>query len=181
MFPAPLPPNENERIAALKALNILDTPPEERFDRITRVTKRIFGVPIALVTLVDVNRLWFKSCIGLDGHEVPRGISFCAHAILREEAFVVPDALKDPRFADNPLVTSEPHIRFYAGYPTHNLDGNKLGTLCILDRNPREITAEDVKTLRDLAAWAELEINAPDMRQALNDAKESKKGNQNAV
>ncbi len=116
-MPAPYPPDEEQRIASLKSLEILDTPPEERFDRITRVTAEVFGVPFALISLVDSKRQWFKSCHGLNLQETPRDISFCAHAILQRDPFIVNDALEDNRFKDNPLVVSEPKIRFYAGAP----------------------------------------------------------------
>ncbi|MFM5486675.1 GAF domain-containing protein, partial [Aeromonas veronii] len=112
-----VPDNERLRLDALRRLAILDSPAEERFDRITRMARNMFDVPIALVSLVDENRQWFKSCCGLPVLETPRDISFCGHAILGEELFVVEDAAQDPRFSDNPLVTGEPHIRFYAGHP----------------------------------------------------------------
>src|SRR5687768_8701894 len=115
-MPAPFPSNEEKRIATLRSLDILDTPPEERFDRITRVAAELFGVPIALISLVDSNRQWFKSCYGLTMNETPRDISFCAHAILGNDIFYVPDTKRDPRFAESPLVT-EQNIRFYAGLP----------------------------------------------------------------
>ena len=134
--------------------------PEERFDRLTRMCKRLFGVPIALVSLVDENRQWFKSCVGLSVSETPRDISFCGHAILGNEIFVIPDAAKDERFADNPLVLDEPHIRFYAGCPLRSQNGCKLGTLCIIDRKPRELTQEDLDTLKDLASMVERELEA---------------------
>ncbi|MDX1335448.1 MAG: sensor domain-containing diguanylate cyclase, partial [Gammaproteobacteria bacterium] len=153
-----LPQDEESRLKALRSLNILDTPPEERFDRYTRMAKRMFGVPIALVSLVDENRQWFKSCFGLPVRETPRDISFCGHAILGKEVFVIPDALQDERFADNPLVTEEPHIRFYAGCPLSSIDGSKLGTLCIIDREPRQFTQEDIDTLSDLASMVEREL-----------------------
>ena len=127
----PLPPDESARIEALRALDVLDTQTEERFDRITRIAKNLFGVSIALVGLVDEHRQWFKSRQGLEASETPRDISFCGHAILGEEIFVVPDASLDPRFSDNPLVTGEPKIRFYAGYPLALPSGCKVGTLCI--------------------------------------------------
>src|SRR5476649_2442364 len=114
---APLPANEPQRLEALRALNLLDTPPEERFDRITRLAARILGVPMAGVVLVDENRQFFKSCYGLDLVETNRNISFCAHAILENKQMVVPDAKLDVRFADNPLVTGESNIRFYIGSP----------------------------------------------------------------
>jgi PAS domain S-box-containing protein len=148
-------------------MHILDTPGEERIDRITRLAQLLFDVPIALVTLVDVNRQWFKSCIGLDMSETPRSESFCAHAILGDDALVIPDALRDPRFADNPLVTGEPHIRFYAGQPLVGPEGQKLGTLCILDRLPRKMSAGNLLALRDLAILAENELNSVELNRAL--------------
>ena len=120
-------------------MNVLDTSPEERFDRLTRVAKRMFDVPIALVSLVDADRQWFKSCVGLSAAETSRDISFCGHAILGEDTFVISDARADERFADNPLVVGEPKIQFYAGCPLRALDGWKLGTLCIIDRTPRSM------------------------------------------
>lgn len=160
------PQNEQQRLRALQKLCILDTPPEERLDRITRIATHFFNVPIALVTLVDAQRQWFKSCQGLDVSETPRSISFCGHTILGNTAMVVPDTLRDPRFADNPLVESEPRIRFYAGYPLSAADGSKLGTLCLIDRRPRKLRAADLDVLRDLAAWAEEEVNNLSQRQA---------------
>lgn len=115
MLEPPIPPDEQQRLAVLRSLHILDTPPEERFDRITRTAQRLFNVPIALISLIDAHRQWFKSCQGLPVSETPRGISFCGHAILADTPLIIPDALLDPRFADNPLVTGEPRIRFYAG------------------------------------------------------------------
>lgn len=154
------PEDEESRIRTLKSLDVLDTEPEERFDRLTRMCKRLFGVPIALVSLVDENRQWFKSCVGLDASETPRDISFCGHAILGDEVFIISDAAKDERFADNPLVTDEPYIRFYAGCPLKSGNGSKLGTLCIIDRKPRILDAEDLDTLRDLASMVERELEA---------------------
>ncbi|HEY0068747.1 MAG TPA: GAF domain-containing protein, partial [Chloroflexia bacterium] len=124
---APGAVEEATRLSALRRLNILDTPPEERFDRITRTATRLFDVPVALVSLVDENRQWFKSCVGLDMSETPRSMSFCAYAIGRDDILLIPDALQDPQFADNPLVTGYPHIRFYAGCPVIAPDGSKLG------------------------------------------------------
>ena len=154
------PPEEESRLKTLVSLNILDTPPEERFDRLTRMAKRMFGVPIALVSLVDENRQWFKSCVGLDVTETPRDISFCGHAILGSDIFVIPDATKDERFADNPLVVNEPNIRFYAGCPLRSLNGSKMGTLCIIDQKPGKFDEEDLETLRDLASMVERELAA---------------------
>jgi GAF domain-containing protein len=128
-----IPSNEEHRLATLRSLGILDTSHEERFDRVTRMSKRLFDVPIALVSLVDESRQWFKSSAGLDTLETPRDIAFCGHAILDENIFHVPDATKDPRFADNPLVTGPPDIRFYAGRPLHAPNGDRMGTLCIID------------------------------------------------
>ena len=154
------PANEKERLGSLRSLNILDTLPEERFDRLTRMASRVFEVPISLVSLIDENRQWFKSRVGLDVCETLRDISFCGHAILGNEIFVIEDAQKDERFRDNPLVTGPPHIRFYAGAPLRYLNGNKLGTLCIIDQKPRVMTEDDLNTLRDLAEMAEGELGA---------------------
>lgn len=154
------PPNEAVRLQTLRSLNVLDTPPEERFDRVTRVAKRLFGVPIALVSLVDHNRQWFKSCVGLDTRETSRAISFCGHAILGDDIFVVPDAMEDDHFADKPLVSSDPHIRFYAGFPLRARNGCKLGTLCIIDRDARDFGREDRDALNDLALIVEGELEA---------------------
>jgi len=155
-----IPQNEDARLKALRSLNILDTSSEERFDRLTRMAKRLFNVPIALVSLVDENRQWFKSCIGLGVSETSRDISFCGHSILDDEIFIIADATKDERFADNPLVTNEPNIRFYAGCPLRYTDGSRLGTLCIIDRKPRDISDDDLETLKDLASTAERELAA---------------------
>jgi diguanylate cyclase (GGDEF)-like protein len=144
----------------LRALDLLDTPPEERFDRLTRVARRLFDTPIALMSLVDADRQWFKSRPGLDFPQTPREHSFCAHAILGEGVFVVPDALKDDRFRDNPLVNSFPEIRFYAGCPVRAPDGSALGTLCVIDHEPREVEDDDVDALRDLAGLAEQELRS---------------------
>jgi diguanylate cyclase (GGDEF)-like protein len=158
--PAPLPENESQRLQSLRALNILDTPPDERFDRLTRVARRLFDTPIALMSLVDADRQWFKSRPGLDFPETPRDHSFCAHAILDEGAFIVPDALMDQRFRENPLVRTFPEIRFYAGYPVRAPDGSALGTLCVIDHEPREVEEGDVDALRDLAGMAEQELKS---------------------
>ena len=157
------PDNERLRLDALRRLAVLDSPAEERFDRITRMARNMFDVPIALVSLVDENRQWFKSCCGLSVRETARDISFCGHAILGEELFVVEDAASDPRFADNPLVTGEPHIRFYAGHPLEVGHGLKLGTLCIIDSKPRQLDTRDRALLADLAAMVEGELRAVQM------------------
>jgi diguanylate cyclase (GGDEF)-like protein/PAS domain S-box-containing protein len=151
-------PTEQHRLDALDALAVLDTPAEQRFDRFTRLAALSFGVPIALVSLVDEHRQWFKSRCGLDVAETPRSIAFCSHAVAQDEMLVVEDAALDPRFAANPLVTDAPHVRFYAGQPLHS-DGHAVGTLCIIDRVPRSFTPEQRQALRDLAGLAEAELN----------------------
>ena len=151
--------DEQARLAMLRSLDILDTLPEERFDRVTRLAKRMFGVPTALVSLVDENRQWFKSCVGLDARETPRDISFCGHAILGDAVFIIPNALDDLRFADNPLVVNDPNVRFYAGCPL-SVNGYKLGTLCIIDVQPRSFGEEDIEAFKDLASMVERELAA---------------------
>ncbi len=154
------PHDEKTRLETLRSLKLLDTSPEERFDRLTRLAKRMFGVSISLVSLVDADRQWFKSRQGLDANETPRDISFCGHAILGDDIFMVPDASKDERFADNPLVTESPNIRFYAGCPLRVMNGSKIGTLCIIDEEPRHLDEEDMALLRDLTEMAEQELAA---------------------
>jgi len=161
-----IPANEQERLAALRALQLLDTPPEERFDRITRLAQRLFNVPIALVSLVDGHRQWFKSRQGLDATETPRNISFCGHAILNDGVFYVPNAAADARFRDNPLVAGPPDIRFYAGAPLSSPDGHRVGTLCIIDRKPQDLSEEDLRTLCDLGRWVEEELRDLEFRKA---------------
>lgn len=155
-----IPVDEHERLSALRAAGLLDTQAEERFDRVARMAQRLFGVPIALVSLVDAERQWFKSCFGLDVLETERRVSFCAHAILGEGTMVVEDTHGDDRFVDNPLVCGEPNIRFYAGHPLRGVAGHAFGTLCIIDREPRRFPAEDRVMLADLAEMVEREINA---------------------
>lgn len=162
-----LPDDEAERLVALHALNILDTPPEVRFDRITQLAARLFDAPIVLVTLVDVNRQWFKSCYGLESRETSRDVSFCSYAILQSDLMIIPDALADPRFAENPLVTNAPHIRFYAGQPLNTSNGHRVGTLCVIDRRPRQLSPDEQKTLRDLAVWVERELSSVELTEAL--------------
>jgi len=164
--------DELRRVAALCQLQVLDTPSEERFDRITRTAQSFFGVPIVLITLIDEHRQWFKSKQGFDTNQTPRSISFCGHAILRESAFIVPDTLKDERFHDNPLVTGPPYIRFYAGMPLHGPKGYRLGTLCLIDKSPRDFAEPQIAALADLAAWAELELDILTVKQATALARE---------
>lgn len=154
-----IPRHEHARLAILRSLDILDTRAEERFDRITRMARQLFDVPVALVSLVDENRQWFKSCIGLSAREGPRETSFCGHAILGDDVFVIPDASRDERFADNPQVVGGPRIRFYAGCPLKAPDGHKLGTLCAIDHKPRHFDQDEVAALRDLASIVENELN----------------------
>lgn len=168
MIEPPYPSNEDARIATLRELQILDTAPEERFDRITRITRVVFNIPIVLVSLVDRHRQWFKSRQGLDAPETPRNISFCGHAILGTTALVVPDAALDPRFADNPLVTGGPKVRFYAGHPLFARNGAALGTLCIIDSHSRDFGEADQKILTDLAKLVERELNIVGLEQEQN-------------
>jgi phosphoribosyl 1,2-cyclic phosphodiesterase/DNA-binding response OmpR family regulator len=151
------PSDEAARLSALHQLGILDSAPEERFDRITRLARRLFDTPIALVSLVDAERQWFKSRAGVELEETPREYSFCAHAIHDDRVFVVPDALLDPRFADNPMVTGASRIRFYAGRPVR-FDGRRVGTLCLADSRPRQLRDDDVQALEDLAVLVEKEL-----------------------
>lgn len=154
MIEPAIPSNEAQRLQALLDLDILDTPAEERFDRITRLAQELLQVPIALISLIDSDRQWFKSRQGLDASQTPRGVSFCGHAILGTDVFCIPDATRDSRFADNPLVTGAPNVRFYAGAPLQVSDGIAVGTLCIIDHDARELTAAQSALLQDLAHWA---------------------------
>ena len=156
---APLTPaDEPLRQAELNDLCVLNTPPEERYDRYTRLARELLQVEIALVSLIDGDRQWFKSRQGLDASETPRSISFCGHAILSEDALVVEDALLDPRFADNPLVLGELSIRFYAGMPLHGPTGQRVGTLCVIDSQSRKLAEREARSLRDLAQCIEQEF-----------------------
>jgi signal transduction histidine kinase len=155
---APLPANEQARLAALRNLTILDTPPEESFDRVTRLAAKLFRAPTALISLVDEHRQWFKSSFNFSYRETCREDSFCAHALLGDSVMVVPDAVSDARFADNPGVTGAPGIRFYAGAPLKSPTGFNIGTLCIIDAVPRDFTPEDRALLNDLAAMVNDEL-----------------------
>lgn len=135
---------------ALKDLMLLDTPPEERFDRVVQFAAEQLDMPVALVSLIDGERQWFKSRFGLEASETPRDVSFCGHAIMEPELFVVEDALKDARFADNPLVLQPPHVRFYAGAPLSAPSGHRIGTLCVIDTKVRSLGAVEVATLESL-------------------------------
>jgi hypothetical protein len=148
---APLPTNEAERLAALKEYRILDTGTERSYDDITALAAHICEVPIAMISLVDEARQWFKSRVGVEQQQTPREVAFCAHAILQDKPFIISDATKDKRFAGNSLVTGEPHIRFYAGVPLVNPEGLALGTLCVVDHQPHQLSAAQQKTLQALS------------------------------
>lgn len=155
-------------MASLQALNVLFTPTEERFDRITRCATRLLDVPISVVSLVASNVQWFKSTQGVDSVGSTRSVSFCGHAVLSDDQLVVTDATRDQRFHDNPLVTGEPFIRAYAGQPLHGADGQRVGSLCAIDRRPREFSRTDLEILRDLGRWVETELQT----QALSESQQ---------
>jgi diguanylate cyclase (GGDEF)-like protein len=149
---------EAERLAALRRYNVLDTAPEESFDRITRLAKTVLQTPTVLVSLIAEDRQWFKSRQGFSATEMPRSLSFCAHAIQQEAPLIVPNALEHPLFRDNPLVIGAPHIRFYIGVPLRTHDGHNIGTLCAIDTRPRELSTDQISALRDLAGLVVDEI-----------------------
>jgi two-component system NtrC family sensor kinase len=155
---APLPKNEAKRLKVLWQYDLLDTVPEEVFDELTDLAAHICEAPIALISLVDENRQWFKSRVGTSLKETNRDISFCAHAILQNGLFVIPDATKDPRFKNNPIVTGPPKIRFYAGAPLKSPDGYALGTLCVLDKKPKHLRVEQKRALIVLARHVETQL-----------------------
>lgn len=159
--------DEERRLQAVRALGLLDTQPEERFDRITRAARQLLGTPIALITLVDADRLWFKSRQGVALEQASRKAAFCSRAIASDEPLAVPDALDDDRFAANPMVAGAPFLRSYAGVPLHAAGGYRVGTLCVFDGAPRAFTAEEVEVLRDLAHWAETELDRSELAAAL--------------
>lgn len=160
MIEAAIPANEAQRLETLRALQILDTDPEERFDRLTRLAKRVFDVPTAMVVLIDQERGWIKSVQGHCKDTFDRHGSFCGHAISSESLFVVEDALRDARFINSPMVLDDPHVRFYAGYPLKADNGLCMGTLCILDQKPRVFSDEEQQLMNDLGHMAEKEIAA---------------------
>ncbi len=151
MLKPPLPKNEKQRLEVLWQYDVLDTVPEQVFDDLADLAASICEAPVALITLVDEKRQWFKSKVGVTISETSRDVSFCAHAIAQEGVFIVPDTLKDDRFADNPLVTAEPNIRFYAGAPLVTPDGHALGTLCVLDQVPHMLREDQKRALRILS------------------------------
>jgi len=150
-----------ERLDALCSLGILDTPPEQHFDRFTRIAAASLQVPIALVSLVDANRQWFKSRVGLQAMQTSRSVAFCAHTVALRALLVIEDASLDPRFKDNPLVTGSPFIRFYAGVPLFSRGGHALGTLCMIDTKPRTLSESERELLSDLGSLVEDELNKP--------------------
>ncbi len=172
---APLPGNETERLAALKEYHILDTETEQSYDDITILAAHICNVPIAMISLVDEVRQWFKSKVGLEQQQTSRDVAFCAHAILQNEPFTVRDATKDRRFSGNMLVTGEPHIRFYAGIPLTNPEGLILGTLCVVDHHPRRLSVAQRKALqalsRQVMALLELRRVSTHLAEALEHVK----------
>jgi GAF domain-containing protein len=173
MITAPIPPKESERLKSLKEHKLLDTLPEEVYDDITRIASEICGTPIALLTLIDENRLWIKSKQGVELTEVPREFSFCAHAINNpDEAFIVPDARFDERFHDNPSITGEPYLAFYAGVPVKGADGQAFGSLCVMDNRPRDLPEHKLESLKALAklvnAHFELRKTRIDLEESRN-------------
>jgi len=150
---------EVARLAAVHRYGILDTPPEESFDRITSLAARVLDTPVSILSLVDSNRIWFKSHHGVDLDEIDRDPGLCASAIVQDEPWIIEDAVTDPRAKDNPLVTGEFGLRFYAGVPLRTSDGHSLGTICVLDFAPRALSGDDLATLQDLAEMAMTELD----------------------
>jgi GAF domain-containing protein len=157
--------NESQRTAELEALDLVVSPPERNFDRITRLAKSHFKVNISLMSMVYKDMQWFKSACGIDDKSTPRNVSFCGHVVEKGEPLVVLDPASDPRFFDNPLVVGRPKIRFYAGAPVFSPKGIILGTLCLLDNKAREFTVEDLQDLKDFASLLETEIEARSLRE----------------
>ena len=170
MQAAAIPPNEVERLAALRALEILDTDAEPEFDELVALAATLCGAPIGLVSLVDADRQWFKAAIGLPRGESRRSLAFCAHAILQESVFTVEDATTDLRFADNPMVLNQPNIRFYAGMPISTSNGLPLGTLCVIDTVPRHLNPQQKQALEILGQQVNLRLELRMHRKALQEA-----------
>jgi GAF domain-containing protein len=172
---APLPPNENERLDALRAYHILDSDCDARYDDVTELASYICQTPIALVTLIDQSRQWFKSHKGIEVKETPRDLAFCAHAILQTEPFIVRDAAAHPDFADHPAVTGEMQVRFYAGVPLIASSGHALGTLCVVDHTPRELTDAQLSALKALSRQVLALMESRRVSDALAEALENVK------
>ena len=172
----PVIPEEVRRLQVLRDLHLLDTPPEERFDRITRLAARLFDAPIVLLALIDADRQWFKSRIGVELTQVERSLSFCDHTIRQDDVFVVEDTLEDARFADNPFVTGPPGVRFYAGYPLETPEGLRVGSLCVIDIKPRSFDEEQRQVLRDIARVAANEVAAVELNWAMQRQRDSESG-----
>jgi GAF domain-containing protein len=170
MSAPPIPPNELERLAALHRSGILDTPPEAAFDELAELAAYICRTPISTVTFIDEHRQWFKARVGMPDPETTRDISFCAHAIVGDEPLIVEDASHDGRFCELPNVVSDPMIRFYAGVPLRTLDGFALGTLCVIDREPRRLSTEQFAALRTLARQAESQLELRRVARELSDS-----------
>jgi len=172
MKTASLPEDEKERLETLESYQILDTLPEMDFDDFTRVASYTCGTPIALISLIDESRQWFKSRFGLDATETPRDVAFCSHAILQDDVFVVSDSFKDERFHDNPLAVGAPHVRFYAGAPLNTPSGHKIGTLCVIDSNPREFNGQQKEVLKAIARQV---VNQMELRLSMKKAQRAVK------
>jgi anti-sigma regulatory factor (Ser/Thr protein kinase) len=177
--------DETARLAALRRYRILDTEPEQSFDDLTLLASQICGTPMALITLLDEKRQWFKSRLGTSATETARSVAFCAHTIQQDHVFVIPDTLADERFRENPLVVGEPRVRFYAGAPLVTRDGQALGSLCVLDRVPRTLTAEQQAALdalqRQAVAQLELRLNVDELAQALRERDQAEEAQRRLV
>jgi GAF domain-containing protein len=169
MTTALLPDDEAERLKVLAECAILDTPPEQAYDDLTQLAAYVCGAPMALVSLIDANRQWFKSRIGVHHSQTNREISFCAHTILRPDPLIIADTLHDPRFLGSALVIGEPFIRFYAGVPLRSREGHPLGTLCVLDKRPRQLQPEQLEGLKALARLAALLLELRRVLPTLHD------------